>query len=377
MALEIAHIESSRDLSDFVNATFVINQDQQLWTPPLKSQERDLLSPGKHPFWQTARRRLWLATRDCKPVGRIAAIIDTKYNDYSGEKCGAFGFFESENDQSIANALLDKAREWLAAEGCAFMRGPLNPSTNYSCGMLVDGFDLPPALMMPWNPPWYPELVETWKMRKEQDLFAYLIDRKDMRLAPWLKEEIARIKREGKLSCRHSSKATLAADIRAMLAIYKRAWADNWGFSPLSPAEADKHVAELKGILDPDFFVLFFDGAKPVAGMVALPDMNPLLRRLSGRITIAAPWHFWRSRKDIKRGLRIMLFGILPEYRLHGLPLLLIDYMLGKASAKPELEWVEGSWILEDNQAMDELMEDFSGRLAKRYRIYRREIGKC
>lgn len=377
MPVNIVKVESGRDLDVFIDLPFSVHKANPLWTPELKSREKHLLDPARHPFWQTARRELWLAYRDGQPIGRIAALVDDKFNSYSGERCGAFGFFECENNQEAANGLLGQARSWLDEQGCLFMRGPLNPSLNYTCATLVDGFDKPPALMMPWNPAYYPVLLETWGLRKEQDLFAYTIERASMGLSPLLKEEISRIKALGEFSCRPSSKATLASDIRAMLAIYEQAWAANWGFSPLSPGEADAHVHELKGILDPDFFALFFDGDKPVAGMVAMPDMNPLLRRLKGKIGISAPWHFWQSRKDIRSGLRIMLFGILPEYQLRGLPLLLLDYMLTTAIKKPDLKWLEGSWILEDNPAMNDLMEDFSGVLTKRYRIYRREISLC
>lgn len=377
MAVKIATVRSSRDLTDFVELPYGLNKNHPLWIPPLKSQEKAILSPGKHPFWETASRELFVAYKDGKPAGRIAAIVDTKYNEYAHASCGSFGFFECINDQDVANHLLAKASDWLSEQGMTFMRGPLNPSANYTCGMLVDGFEHAPALMMPWNPGWYPTLLENWRMHKEQDLFAYVINRQNLELPDWLKAEVSKLKEEGRFTCRPASKATLAQDIRAMLNIYQEAWANNWGFSPLSDREAENHVKELKGILDPDFFALFFDGQKPVAGMVALPDMNPLLKRLNGKISFLAPWHFWNSRKEISRGLRIMLFGILPEYRLHGLPALLLDYMLEKARNKPNLEWVEGSWILEDNPAMNDLMEDFSGQLSKRYRIYRREIGQC
>lgn len=163
-------------------------------------------------------------------------------------------------------------------------------------------------------------------------------------------------------------------DIRAMLEIYRVSWAKNWAFAPLSEGEANEHVKELSGILDPEFFVLFFHKDEPAAGMVALPDMNPLLKRLNGGLGPLAPWHWWRSRAAIRSGYRIILFGIKEEYRLLGLPLLLLDYMLETARRKPEFQWVEGSWVLEDNVAIDELIEDFSGRITKRYRIYRREI---
>ena len=375
MTLTITKARSEAEFGQFVDLPWAIYAQSPLWTPPIKSQERELLTPGKHPFWESARRELFLALRDGRPVGRIAAIVDEKYNAYAGETCGAFGFFECENDPEAAHALLDAAKNWLAARGMTFMRGPMNPSSNYTWGLLVDGFELAPTVMMPWNPPYYAELLETWHLRKEQDLFAYLMERKSFNPPEWLHEEVSRLKKEGHFTCRTSGKATLTQDIRDMFTLYKESWAQNWGFSPLSDAEAEQHVKELKAVLDTDFFVLFFHNGKPAAGMVALPDMAPLLRRLNGKLGITAPWHWWQARSEIRGGYRIILFGIREEFRLMGLPLLLLDYMMEKAHQKPDFQWVEGSWVLEDNVAVNDLIEDFSGRLTKRYRIYRREIG--
>ncbi|MDR3320151.1 MAG: hypothetical protein LBS77_04330 [Desulfovibrio sp.] len=378
MTLSIIPARSELETEIFVDLPFTIHAGSPLWVPSLVSQERTLLTPGVHPFWESAERELFLALRDGRSVGRIAAIVDKKYNAYAGEWCGAFGFFECENDAGAAHALLDAARDWLARAGMEFMRGPLNPSANYTCGTLVDGFDKAPVVMMPWNPEYYPVLLETWRLRKEQDLFAWLIERRTITMPGWPDAEIIRalsaIKAEGRFTRRASSKATLAADIRLMLDIYRQAWADNWGFSPLSEREAKEVVKELKTILNPDFFVLFFHNDESVAGMVALPDMNPLLKRLNGRPGITAPWQWWRTRWQIRSGYRIMLFGIRPEYRLLGLPLLLLDYMLEKVRQNPWFQWVEGSWLLEDNTAINDLLEDFSGTISKRYRVYRREI---
>lgn len=376
MSIEIERVEAGRQLSEFVNLPFILNQANSPWIPPLKKQEAELLSPGRHPFWETASRELFLARRDGRALGRIAAIVDRKYNDYAGEKCGAFGFFECAEDYEAAHALLNAAKDWLCQQKMDFMRGPFNPSANYSCGLLVDGFDLAPAIMMPWNPPFYASLLESWRMRKEQDLFAYLIRRRDISRPDWLMAEIRRLKEEKRFAYRSSSKATLAEDVRAMLEIYRQSWADNWGFSPLSQGEARQLVKELSAILNPDLFILFFHEGKPVAGMVALPDMNPLLKKLNGKMGLLAPWHYLRSREEIRRGYRIMLFGILPAYRLRGLPLLLFDDMMARAESAG-FEWVEGSWVLEDNAAIDDLIEDFGGHIAKRYRIYRRDIAPC
>lgn len=377
MSLELTRASDSRSLAEFVNLPFSLHKTSPFWTPTLKKQELALLSPGQHPFWESAQRELFLARRAGKPVGRIAAIIDHKHNAYHDEKAGVFGFFEAIPDQDVAAALLDKASMWLRANGMTHMRGPFNPSTNYTCGMLVQGFEEQPAVMMPWNPPDYPAMLEKWGMRKEEDLLAYVIDRDCLHLSGWLKAEVERLKAEGRFTCRPSSRATLKGDIKAMLDIYQASWAGNWGFSPLSGAEAANIVRELKSVIDPGFFVLFFHQDEPAAGMVALPNLTPLLKRLNGRLGLSSPWHLWHSRKEVRRGLRIMLFGIMPQYRLQGLPLLLLDYMLEKARARPELQWVEGSWILEGNSAMNDLLEDFSGQILKRYRIYRKELGPC
>ena len=374
MSLTIAPARSKQEFALFVDLPWSLYERGSLWTPNIKSQDAELLTPGKHPFWESARRELFLALRDGRPVGRIAAIVDEKYNAYADEKCGAFGFFECADDQEAAHALLNAARDWLAAQGMRFMRGPLNPSANYTCGLLVDGFEHAPTIMMPWNPPYYAELFESWHLRKEQDLFAYLIERSRIAPPDWLNEEVSRLKAEARFTCRTSSKATLADDIRTMLELYKISWAKNWGFSPLSDGEAEHHVKELKSVLDPEFFVLFFHNNEPAAGMVALPDMAPLLRRLNGKLGVSALWHWWQSRAEIRGGYRIILFGIREEFRLMGLPLLLLDFLLEKARQNPDFQWVEGSWVLEDNVPVNELIEDFSGQLTKRYRIYRREI---
>ena len=245
-ALRIVAVHDEASLDDFVALPWAVHARHPLWVPPLRAQDKALLTPGKHPFWNAARRELFLAVRGNEIAGRIAAIVDDNHNAYARERCGVFGFFECRNDRPAAHALFAAARDWLAGQGMSFMRGPINPSTNYTCGMLVDGFDCPPAIMMPWNPPYYAELAESWHLRKEQDLFAYLIERERLDLPQWLRDEVARIKDEGRFTRRISSRATLAEDIRIMLDLYRESWAQNWGFTPLSPAEADELVGELK-----------------------------------------------------------------------------------------------------------------------------------
>lgn len=367
-------VQTPQDLSVFVDLPWAIYRDYPLWVPPLKSQDRELLTPGKHPYWEHAEGQLFLVWRGERVVGRIAAVVDRNYNAYAQQRCGAWGFFECEDDPEAAHALFEAVAAWHKDKGMEFLRGPLNPSTNYTCGMLVQGFELAPAIMMPWNPPYYPELVEGWHMRKEQDLFAYHFYHDRMDIPSWLAEQLQSIKERKEFSWRSSSKATLSEDIHTMLQIYQESWADNWGFTPMPLAEAQRHVDELRQVLDPQFFVLFYCDGQAAGGMLALPDMNPLLKRLNGSIGITAPWHFWRSRAEVRESYRLLLFGIREEYRLMGLPLLLLNYMFEQAKAHPDLRLVEGSWSLEDNAAINDLIEDFCGEITKRYRLYRKDL---
>ena len=373
----IDEVKDRRSLRDFVNLPFKLHKNSPFFVADLRKNIIHLLDREKHPFWQNAKGQLFTARANGVTIGRIAAIIDFAYNEYSGQNCGAFGFFECINNKNVAAELLNAAAQWLKKNEMTFMRGPLNPSTNYTCGMMVSGFHTRPALMMPWNPSYYPALLESWNMRKEQDLFAYVIDKRNSNIPVWLLEETKRLKNQRMFTFRPSSKKNLADDVRAMLELYRASWADNWGFSPLSANEAKLLVKELTAILDPRFFVIFFHENRPCAGMVALPDLNPLLQRLNGKMGLLAPMRFLQSRKEIAKGYRIMLFGVLPEYRRLGLPLLLLDYMLETARKMPLMEWVEGSWVLEDNAAIDDLIEDFGGKIARRYRIYRKELAGC
>ncbi len=374
MSVRVTPVSSKAEFKVFVELPWTVHRDHPLWVPGLRRDDAALLTPGKHPFWETARRELFVAFRDDRPVGRIAAIVDDKSNTYWDERCGAFGFFECLDDPEAAAALLSAAQDWHQSQGMAFMRGPLNPSTNYTCGLLVDGFDEPPGLMMPWNPPYYLDMMNRFCLRKEQDLYAYMLYRETTELAPAMARELALIKNRGEFTFRPSCKKTLAEDVRIMLDIYRESWAKNFCFSPLSENESRELVKELVLYLDPRYFVLYFHNGEPAGGMVALPNFNPMLRRMNGSLSPMTLWHWLRTRKEQRRGMRIMLFGIREKFRLLGLPLLLFDYMLEQARKDPDFEWVEGSWVLEDNTAIDDLIEDFGGRLTKRYRLFRKGI---
>ena len=364
-------VVSGLDLTRFITYPWTLYQTipHSNWVPPLRFQERTLLQPHLHPFWDHAKRQLFIAKRGQTVVGRIAAIIDTTYNTSAKTPCGAFGFFECEDNRATANSLLDSATQWLAAQGMQYIRGPVNPSTNYTCGMLVDGFAKTPSLMMPWNPPYYPKLLEGWHAYKEQDLFAYRITKESYLRANPLPQPSNTL-----FSCRTSSKKTLEGDIAIMLDLYRKSWANNWYFTPLSPREEELLVQDLLTVVDTKYFLLFFHNNEPAGGMVALPNINPFLQAINGSLGLLTPWHYYKTHTQFTKNLRIMLFGILEQYRLLGLPALLVESMLAACQNNPDLQWVEGSWVLEDNTPMCDLLEDFGGEITMRYRIYRKEI---
>ncbi len=372
--VRVITVSCAKEEEIFFALPWEIYAHEPLWVGPLKREERTLLTPGKHPFWEKGKRELFLAMRGSKAIGRIAAIIDYAYNDNAKEKCGAWGFFECYEDEQAAHALFDAVASWHRQHGMHFMRGPLSPSVNYTCAMLVGGFELSPAIMMPWNFAYYPKFAESWNMYKEQDLFAYTFYKNAFNVSQHLKDQIQIIKDRNEFTWRKARKKHMLEDIRTMLDIFKVSWRNNWGYSPMSVAEADMYTHSLKKILNPDFFVLFYHKDEAIAGMVALPDLNPLLKRLQGSIGPLVPWHWWKTRKHLRSTYRLVLFGIKDEYQRMGVPLLLLNYLLELGNEHPYFSTVEGSWSLEDNNEINDMIEDFGGTMTKRYRIYRKEL---
>ncbi|MGZ6238017.1 MAG: acyl-CoA N-acyltransferase, partial [Syntrophales bacterium] len=190
--VDIIAVERQSELKDFIDLPWRIYAEYPNWIPPLKEEVRRMLDPGGHPFWEFSERILFLARRGAETVGRIAGIIDRHYNRFHGEKMGIWGFFECTDDREAAAALFSSVEMWAREKGMTFMRGPLNPSTNYEAGLLIEGFVHAPVLMMTYNPPYYPGLVEWCGFTKEKDLMAFLIDG-DYRLPEWMDRLAERI----------------------------------------------------------------------------------------------------------------------------------------------------------------------------------------
>ena len=373
MGIQIIEAESGLAFKQFINFPWSIYRDDPYWVPPLKSDVRELLSL-KHPFYGHAERKLFLAIEDGVPVGRIAAIINHRHNDFHSQKTGFFGFFESVDDQKTADALFSEAEKWIREKGMAMVLGPVNPSTNEECGLLVENFLSPPFVLMTYNPPYYRELLERAGYGKAKDLYAYwyhvgreLPDRL-VRMVKKVKE------REPGLVVRPLDKRRFDSELEIFRLVYNEAWEKNWGFVPMTDAELSHMAKKLKRLVIPSLINLAFVDDEPAGIVLGLPDYNNVLKILNG--TILNPF---RTVKALRAGKRIrtgrcLTVGVREKFRKRGIESLLFA-MTWQGGIDMNYRYGELSWILEDNQPMiDGATRAFSAERYKTYRIYEKQL---
>ena len=364
------------DLARFFDVADRINAGDPKWVAPLRDDLAKALSLT-NPFFRHAEMQLFVATRDGVDVGRIAAIVDRNHNEFHGEKAAFFGWFESVNEPEIASLLFDATALWARERKMAVLRGPANPSLNDEAGLLVEGFDSPPVLMMTYNPPYYPALVEGAGFRKAKDLIAFWFE-----IAPKPLERFRRIndrirKNEPTFRLHKISGKTLRRDLPRVREVYNAAWEKNWGFVPMTPEEMDFMAARLKPLLVPDFallgeFVQPDGSAEPVAFMMTLPDYNAAIAPLGGRLLPFGWLRFLLGIRKIKT-VRVLTLGVKKEYRSRGLQTILFEQSLNTALAKG-YTGCEVSWVLEDNDLMIRGLEIWGGRPYKTYRLYEKSL---
>ena len=370
--IEIVSAESGSALRDFIDLPWKLYAGYPKWVPPLKKEVRRLLDPHDHPFWEFSERALFLARRGSETVGRIAGIIDRRHNEFHREQMGIWGFFECADDPAAAAALFSTVETWARQKGMAFLRGPLNPSANNEIGLLVEGFEYAPALMMPYNPPYYSRLVESCGFAKEKDLFAFLIDG-DYRLPEWMDSLAGRIAQKQGIRIRHPSRKDYDAEFALIRKIYNESWAANWGFVPLTDEEMRDIQKNVKSFVDPDmvFYVYYED--EPAAVCVIFPDINPLLKRFNGRIGLVGLLKALLYRREIK-GVRLLMFGVKEKYRQLGVPMLAFHHIYEVVREKKKYQYLEMGWTLEDNEAVNALIEEAGGKRYKTYRLFRKSL---
>ncbi len=370
MSIQIEVIRKARHLNEFLKLPWRIYRGDPNWVPPLISDQKKLLHPKINPFFQHAQMTRLVARRNGKVVGRICAIDDRAHIEYWQEPVGFFGFFECENDPETAKALLDAAADWLKSRGIKTMRGPMNPSANDSCGLLIEGFDSPPVIMMTYNPPYYIDLFEKNGLTKAKDLYAYKLHKDEIPERVIKVGEKIRDKQD--ITIRPIKIKNLREDIEKVRFIYNQAWSKNWGFVPMTAAEFDHTAADLKQVLDPELAYIAEDGDKPVGFSLALPDLNVALIHCNGRLFPFGIFKVLYYRRKIKN-IRVITMGLIEEYRGNGIDVLFHMETL-KRGVKRGYEWAETSWILEDNVPMNKVAAMVGAKIYKRYRIYDKAI---
>ncbi len=372
----VSEVVSRRDLKEFVELAYRLYAGDGSWVPPLRSDVRWMLDTGKNPFWKHASRKLFLARRGERVVGRIAAIVDPEHNKVHQDRTAFFGFFECEDDPEAARLLLDGAekavREMLP--GCDKLRGPLNPSMNDEVGALVpaESDPGPPVLMMTYNPAYYLDLFAGAGFAKEKDVVAILAPASDHAFARLSRIADAARRRDPKISTRMIRMDRFAEELDVVKRLYNGAWEKNWGFVPMTSEEIDAMAKKLKPILYPPYVWFAEVDGTPAAFLLGIPDFNQVLIKLGGSLFPFGWLKFLRERKKIDR-VRCMAFGVLPEYRKKGLDAILYHVSMNegiKAGAKT----VEFSWMLEDNASILRPLEVFGGKVYRRYRLVCRPV---
>ena len=370
--IRIVPVESADAREAFVRLPWRIYRGDPVWVPRLMADVRTMLDTDEHPFHLHSDVRLLLALRDGRPVGRIAAIHNTRHVEHHDEPAGFFGFFETERDPAVAGALLDAAADWLRGRGLETIRGPASFSTNEEAGLLVEGFGRPPAIMMPYNPPWYGDLLEGAGFRKARDLVAYWLDDNEPPEFLLRAEKLVR-RRYPDLTIRALRMDDWEREVERIRGLYNDAWQDNWGFVPMTDAEFHHLAADLKPVVEPELALIVEDAdGEPVGFALSLPELNQAIRHANGRLfPFGLLKILWHARSiDVAR---VITLGLVEEYRGKGIDALLYLETFRRGAAMG-ITAGEFGWVLEDNEPMRRPLERLGAEVHKRYRLYDRDL---
>jgi len=375
MNFEIKPIGTKKEKMRFIKSQWNFYKNDPNWVPPIIADRVKLLDTVKNPFYQHSIIQLFVAESNGEIIGRIAAIINDNHNKTHNDKVGFFGFFECINNQDVANALFDTAGDWLKARGMSSMRGPENPSQNDEIGLLIDGFDMPPVILMTYNPKYYIDLIENAGFKKAKDLYAYNLKMEDYRSEKLVRMQNI-IRQRYKVTLRDvnfKNKEQFKKDVNTLKEIYNDAWEPNWGFVKMTDAEFDFLAADLKPVAEPSLVFIAEINGKPAGFALGLPDINQALIHNKNGSLLGAVWHLLTKKKKIT-WVRIIVLGVLKEYQKTGIDSVMY-YEFTDRGKKLGITNGEASWILEDNDMMNKAAtKTMKGELYKTYRLYEKEL---
>jgi len=371
--IEVRTVSSNKDLMQFIKLPWKIYQNDPHWVPPLILDRKNLLNKKKNPFYSHAEMEMFLAYKNNELVGRIAAITNENHNKFHEDNVGFFGFFESIDDKDVSDALFTKSEEWLHERGKDAVLGPMNPSTNDEAGLLIEGFDSPPYVMMCHNPEYYGGLIENQGYEKAKDLYDWLLDIRGMKIPNKILRLADMSAKKYDLTIRNISIKNLNRDVQLIREIYNDAWSRNWGFVPFTNEEIDHLAADLKQIVIDEFVLLAFKDDRPIGFLLCVPNINEILiKNHSGRLLPTGIFRLLLGMKKIKT-VRVITLGIVKDFQHIGLGTILYTELIRRAQ-KRNLDGGEMSWILEDNEAMNRPIELLGSKLYKKYRVYQKKL---
>ena len=366
--VKIKTVESKSDLMKFIKFPWEIYNGDSNWVPPLIADRKKILSKTKNPFFKHAEAEYFLAEKNGKLVGRIAAIKNDLHNEIHKDKVGFFGFFEAVNDQEVANALFDKSKEWIKSKDLDIMRGPANPSFNDEVGMLLEGFDDAPRLLMTYNPKYYLDLCDGYGFKKSKDLFAYKIESQKMRSSDKIQRVSDLVRKRYNLKIRQLNMKDFDNELEKVKYVYNKAWEPNWGFVPLTDEEIDAMAKDLKPLVEPSLLLFGEIEDKLIGFALCMLDYNRIIKEMNGKLFPFGIIKLFTQKKKIDWA-RIIILGVVPEFQKKGFDAVFYWEILERAK-KIGIHLGEASWILEDNDMMNRGAEAMNGTIYKKYRIY-------
>ncbi|MEX1062739.1 MAG: GNAT family N-acetyltransferase [Balneolaceae bacterium] len=368
----VTFVSTDEEKKKFLRFPYHHYNGDDYWVPPLLAEQKKLVDVKRNPFYKNAEAAFFLAEQNGETAGRIAAIVDHRYNDFHKTRTGFFGFFESNDSQEVTDLLLRVATDWLKIKGMDNLLGPSNPGMMDEIGILVDGFDEYPYILMPYHKPYYDRLLTSARLEKAMDLYAYEVDQDTVNRDRMKRAAGIVKKRIPGLVIREINLRRIKSEVKIIRHIFNEAWQRNWGFIPLTQGELDVLAKDLKTIVNTKFAHIAEIDGEPVAFSVALPDYNQVFRKMDGRLFPFGIFQLLYNRRKINR-IRTALMGVLPAYRGKG-----IDALLHQKSIDNGLEvgmhTSELSWILESNVEMIRIAEKIGGSKTKTYRMYRKDF---
>ena len=370
MPLEVKKAETPADLKNFVVFPWSVYSPKSLWVPPLISERIHFLNRNKNPFFKQAEVDYYLAVdADGKTMGRIAFILDHHHNEYQNDRAGFFGMFECVNDSQVAHLLLDTVFEQCkSSKGLTRMMGPMNLSTNHECGLLVEGFDTPPMIGMPYNPPHYADFFEDWGLLKAKDLVSLKFT--PTKIPEYLERAMSLVKKRNRFTLRCLDINRFDEELATIWEVYNSAWSRNWGFVPMTREEFIFSAKDMKSIINPELCLIAEIKGEAVAFALTVPNVNQILKPLNGRLLPFGWLKFIFNKKKIDTW-RIVTLGVKKEYQKLGIDVAFF-HEIYRLMLVHRLRMSEMSWILEDNKAMIKPIQRVGGTLYKKHRIYER-----